>query len=237
MDLAVQEHLRQINRQFYEQFARAFADSRSAGQASLRRVLATIGEKASVLDVGCGDGRVARALDAMGRAALYVGVDANGAFIELARQKAISLARLAPVFLTVDAMQPGWETSLPRRSFDVVLTLAVLHHIPGDGNRQRFVGQLAALLAPGGSLVISTWQFLSSERLRRKIVPWEALGLSSAQVDAGDYVIDWQRGGRGLRYCHLLDENAVRILCKGAGLTIREAYLADGGLNLYVVAG
>ena len=55
-----ERHLLDINHSFYDRFARPFADSRSTGQASLRRVLSAIADGAAVLDVGCGDGRAKR---------------------------------------------------------------------------------------------------------------------------------------------------------------------------------
>ena len=96
--------------------------------------------------------------------------------------------------------------------------------------------QMAALLRPAGRLIVSTWQFLHSERLRRKIVPWETIGMTADQVQAGDYILDWRRGGVGLRYCHLIDEAELAALCHDAGLTLQETFRADNDLNLYGVA-
>ncbi len=83
---------------------------------------------------------------------------------------------------------------------------------------------------------MSAWQFTSSERLRRKIVPWATVGLRHEQVDTGDYLLDWERGGYGLRYCHLCGEDELRSLCRNAGLRSMELWLADHGLSLYAAA-
>ncbi len=55
-------------------------------------------------------------------------------------------------------------------------------------------------------------------------------------MEQGDYLLDWQRGGYGVRYCHMIDEGELRALCGDARLSISDLYLADNGLNLYAIA-
>ena len=231
-----ERRLLDINHSFYDRFARQFAESRSTGQASLRRLLDTIGDGDHVLDVGCGDGRAARALDEIGRSVSYIGVDASESFVTLARQRAVVLRQTSAAFVCADVTQADWLRQLPTTSFDCVLSLAVLHHIPGQEARQRLVEQMASRLGASGKLIASTWQFMSSERLRRKVVPWATVGLDESQLDAGDYLLNWERGGYGLRYCHDIGEDELRLLCEQAGLVVCDLFLADKGLNLYVVA-
>jgi tRNA (uracil-5-)-methyltransferase TRM9 len=232
----IQRQLLDLNRSFYEGFARSFADSRSISQAGLVRVLSLVADGSHVLDVGCGDGRAARALDGLGRRVTYVGIDASPSLMALAHERATALIHVTATFAVLDVTTAEWPAHLGRHAFDYVLALALLHHIPGHDLRVRLVQQMAALLGPAGTLIISTWQFLASERLRRKIVPWSAIGLHENQMEPGDYLLDWRRGGYGLRYCHLINEDDLIRLCRTAGLSVRESFLADDGLNLYVVA-
>jgi SAM-dependent methyltransferase len=166
----------------------------------------------------------------------YVGLDGSESFVALARQRAAGLRHVAASFVCADIARLDWLDRLPGGAFDCVLTLAVLHHIPGKAARQRLVQQMAACLGDRGSFIASTWQFMSSERLRKKVTPWATAGLDDSQLDAGDYLLDWERGGHGLRYCHLIGEEELRTLCTGAGLTVAEMFVADQGLNLFVVA-
>lgn len=235
MNRHIQQRLLDLNRAFYRQFARAFADSRSVSQASILQVLAHVEDGMRVLDVGCGDGRVARALEQMGRTVAYTGIDSSPEFIALAQERGTTLARVTATFALGDIAQPDWMADLSD-GFDLILALAVLHHIPGDDLRRDLMRQMAALLRPAGYLIVSTWQFLHSERLRRKIVPWETIGLAASQVEPGDHLLDWRRGGVGLRYCHLIDEVELASLCTDAGLTLEETFRADNDLNLYGVA-
>ena len=57
-------------------------------------------------------------------------------------------------------------------------------------------------------------------------------------MEPGDFLLSWQRGGSGLRYVALIDEEATRRLATAAGLRIVDQYRRDGhegDLNLYTV--
>jgi hypothetical protein len=55
------------------------------------------------------------------------------------------------------------------------------------------------LLLPEGRLLLSNWQFATNSRQRRKQLAWSTAGLEPADVEPGDYLLSWQRGGLGLR--------------------------------------
>jgi hypothetical protein len=77
-------------------------------------------------------------------------------------------------------------------------------------------------------LFLSNWQFLNSVRLRSRIQPWEAVGLTRDQVDEGDYLMDWRRGGYGLRYVHHFSETELSELAHATGFKITETFYSDG---------
>lgn len=236
MDSLTAARLLAINRAFYETLAGPFAASRSAGQAGLRRLASTFTGCPRLLDVGCGNGRLALALEEAGVAARYTGVDASEPLLVIAAGNATGLKSVEATFVRADIADADWAAALPSQEFDGVALLAVLHHLPGWERRAALLKTLRQLLARDGQLAISTWQFLREERLRRKIVPWDRVGLSQSDLEPGDYLLDWRRGGEGLRYCHLVDEAELHALAAAAGLTVSDRYYADGAgqnLNLY----
>jgi SAM-dependent methyltransferase len=224
--------LLRLNRQFYDAFAPDFADSRSTLQPGILRALDALRSFKSLIDVGCGDGRVGRALT--GRAIeRYVGVDFSPKLLD---QSPLPLPGGFELMLR-DFSKPGWTHGLPRR-FDAVVCFSALHHLPGSRRRLRLLRDIRSLLASRARCAISVWQFLHVPRLRRKIVPWSVIGLSDADVDAGDYLLDWQRGGHGLRYVHHFAEAELVALCERAGLGVCETYRSDGqtgDMGLYVI--
>lgn len=238
MERETVEKLLALNREFYATFARAFAASRSVSDPGLVCILPYIPPRASVLDVGCGNGRLATLLDRERPGATYLGVDAVPELVELARAQADQLTTITVEFRVADVARPGWAEPLSGAPFDCVVALAVLHHIPGLDLRVQVLREIGSVLAPDGCLIISTWQFLGSARMRRKIVAWTEVGIAEERLEPGDYLLDWKREGRGLRYCHLVDEAEVERLAVESGFRVRETFRAggrEGDLSLFAV--
>src|SRR6266496_124799 len=99
MELSTIQALAALNQRFYEEHAEGFADSRPRLAAGVLRVLAGIGAGARVLEVGCGDGKVGRALARAG-VRVYVGVDASEAMLERARKYSTAARHKGPLHAT-----------------------------------------------------------------------------------------------------------------------------------------
>jgi SAM-dependent methyltransferase len=246
MDSAIARRLADLNRDFYEAHAEDFAEARPRLPAGVTRVLALIAPGAQVLEVGCGDGKVGRALARAG-AVGYVGLDASAAMLARAQRYTAAAQAAQPAgpawgalaFGQADLLDPAWPRALPAQPFDWALAFGVLHHLPGAATRAQVFQTLVARLAPSGALAMSNWQFTRSERLRRRQAPWSALDLAAGDVEPGDSLLPWERRGRtGLRYVHLLDAAEAHALADAAGLRVRTVFSADGAsgdLNDYVV--
>ena len=237
MDENTVEKLLALNHDFYADFAEPFADSRTLSDPALTSILPYIPADARVLDVGCGNGRLALLLHQERPGVTYTGVDAVPELIEVARARAGQLD-ISVTFRILDISRLGWSGPFRGESFDCIVTLAVLHHIPSFKLRALALREMADLLAPRGRLLLSTWQFVDSDRLRRKIVDWTDVGLAEQALERGDYLLDWKRGGQGLRYCHLVDEAEVEHLAAESGLSVRSTFRAggrEGNLSLFAV--
>jgi len=222
------QQLNKINREFYTAFAAAFAESRSLAQPSLLRLVALVPAAGRVLDVGCGHGRLAHLLDQHRPGATYQGLDFSVEFVRQGREQAAGLAHTSATYHLTDLTRLNWASLLAGRQYDTVFVLAVLHHIPGYDNRLAVLRTLSQYLAPDGRMAISAWQFTANERMRRKIVSWDQVGLDPAGLEPGDYLLNWKRGGLGYRYCHLIDQEEMVRMAAESGLDLLEAYRADG---------
>lgn len=228
----VADRLRRLNREFYQSFAGPFAATRRRLQPGAAAVLARVPPQASILDLGCGSGEAARALQRRGHQGAYRGLDECAPLLEQARASGLPQAE----FASADLAGPNW-TAASQRPYDWVLAFAVLHHLPGPA-RHAFLAGVRSVLGPQGSFALSVWQFQHSERLLRRIVPWSAVGLDAAQVDPGDYLLDWRHGGRGLRYVHAFEPRELEGLAQQAGFRVVERFESDGQggrLGLYSV--
>ncbi|MFF7972079.1 methyltransferase domain-containing protein [Streptomyces sp. NPDC007905] len=107
-----------------------------------RAVLAAVPDHCrTALDVGCGDGLLARKLAT--RARTVTGVDRSPEMIRLAREQQPPNV----TFLEADYLQ---EPSLPAGTYDFVSAVAVVHHT----RFEDAVDRLTRLVAPGGRLMI-----------------------------------------------------------------------------------
>jgi SAM-dependent methyltransferase len=94
-----------------------------------------------VLDVGCGTGRVLRALPP---GVSYLGLDASPEYIRAAREAWGDRGE----FRCVDVR----EAALPESSFELVMTMGVLHHLDDEGCA-GLASLAARSLTPGGRFV------------------------------------------------------------------------------------
>lgn len=224
--------LLKLNHQFYQTFAEHFSATRQRLQPGVIEAVKTIPHGSSLLDLGCGNGLLAAHLAKSGHTGPYIGIDSAENLIEIARAQQVPNAR----FLTGNLAAPDWDTPLAGERFDYILCFATLHHLPGKALRAHFLHKVRQLLSPDGRFIFSNWQFLNSERLKERIVPWAEIGLTEAQVDENDYLMDWRRGGQGLRYVHHYTNKELHTLADETGFQVAGIYTSDGengNLGLY----
>jgi 2-polyprenyl-3-methyl-5-hydroxy-6-metoxy-1,4-benzoquinol methylase len=228
--------LTRLNQQFYREFADQFSQTRQRLQPGVLRLLEGIQPGVALLDLGCGNGELGLELAARGHHGGYTGLDFSPGLLEAARRR---LPDGYPARLyRVDLSAAGWEAVLEHDRFEIVTAFAVLHHIPGEQLRTTILRTIHHLLQPAGRLLLSNWQFLGSEKLRSRILPWEAAGLEAAVVDEGDYLLDWRSGGLGQRYVRHFSEQELLDLAEASQFVVRDQFFSDGEggrLGLYQV--
>lgn len=244
MRTSVRDALLQLNRKFYETVAAPFDATRMARSRGMERLVvyappATPGHPLRVADIGCGNGRFAWALEALARPVVYIGVDGNAQLLRAAAAHAAVLTQVRPRFLLADLADPDWLRTLDEEApFYMVVCLATLQHMPGFDLRARLVADLASLLDEDGVLAISAWQFMTSPRLRARVLDWSTIGLDPVDVEPGDALLPWKQDVYAVRYVHQIDETEMARLAASAGLAITDLYRADGregDLNLYAL--
>ncbi len=235
MDAVTAGKLIELNRQFYQTFGGEFSSTRGQLQPGVQRIVENLEGTERILDLGCGNGNLARKLAARGHRGTYSGLDFSLPLLQAAES---DLKNLTASFRQADITSTDWDSKLVRSSIDLVVAFAVLHHIPGEEIRLRLLRKVHRLLKPGGRFALSNWQFLSSEKLKSRVQTWERAGRSPEQVDEDDYLLDWRAGGSGLRYVHHFSEAELRTLAEASVFQVVETFYSDGRnhmLGLYQI--
>ena len=249
-----------LNREFYAAHARDFSETRLRLQRGVQRIVKGLRGDETILDLGCGNGELARALSRRGHRGSYVGLDFSLALLKEAQREpfsfpvqfmqadlahlesltlshATSPAAAAPGAALPPATDSGWADS---EHWSLITAFAVLHHIPSRSLRHALLERVHDWLEPDGSFIHSNWQFMDSPRFRARLQPWGTLGLTNAEVDTGDCLLDWRRGEKGLRYAHQFSEPELGELAAAGGFRIKETFYSDGAdrrSGLYQVWG
>jgi 2-polyprenyl-6-hydroxyphenyl methylase / 3-demethylubiquinone-9 3-methyltransferase len=195
-------------------YLRARVDAHWGGDGGFRPLAGR-----SALDVGCGAGLLAEPLARMGAA--VTGVDAAAENIAAAR------AHAAAGGLAIDYVAGGIE-DLPGRRFDLVTSMEVIEHVSDPAG---FVRQLAAALAPGGLLILSTPNRTALSRLAM-VTLGEGLGL----IPRGTH--DWSRFLKPEELEALLGDAGLAVVDRaGLGFSPARGFTVGGGEALnYLLA-
>lgn len=236
MNSDIAKQLIELNHKFYEQFGHSFSVTRQHLQPGVKKILETIKEDESVLDLGCGNGHFLHAIQKRGHKQTLLGVDFSLPLLRDAEStrgvefREVDLSKLS-VFS---------DQLLAHGQWDVITMFATLHHIPSNKIRLDILKTVKKLLKPNGRFILSNWQFLNSEKLKSRIQDWNKVGLTNQDVDKNDYLLDWRSGGDGLRYAHHFSGEELQTLANQVDLKVEAEFLSDGEngkLGLYQIWG
>ena len=220
------EQLIALTRRFYNEHGRDFSDTRARLQPGVMKLLDGLHKDEAILDLGCGNGELARTLSRRGHLGSYLGLDFSLPLLGEAEREAFSF----PVkFMEEDLTATAWASVAGISSFyDIVFAFAALHHIPSFNLRLGMLAKVHDLLKENGRFIHSNWQFLDNPRLKARVQPWELARLSPQEVDPNDYLLDWKRGSNGLRYVHHFNEDELEVLARVSNFEIVETFYSDG---------
>jgi SAM-dependent methyltransferase len=239
------EALDGLNRLFYTAQGEEFSATRRTPWPAWNRVVESfISSRAtehaghSILDVGCGNGRLASLLEeALDAGWSYLGIDASLILAREARTGGGHDRRL----VLADVVHGALPFALQSELFDLIAVFGVLHHIPSWERRRSLLVELAGYLRSGGVLAVSFWQFGADSRFEGRVVDWGEYNSAAAtpipleDLESGDHLLRWGSGA-ALRYCHFANLAEAAEVTAATGLERLETFRGDGAsgeLNLY----
>ena len=223
------KRLEELNFRFYEHFASDFDQTRSYGWAGWTPLLNLLPPSSDlkVVDLGCGNGRLAQFLARQyctqknNTVRQYIGLDRSPTLLEYARsidlpfdthwQKwdwgELFTPQNYPIDITAPSLkEAGWVT-----------LFGVLHHVYGYQRRLKLIKWAASHLSIGGILTLSLWDFGAHPRWDKKKISHDQFqsewGIDPTQLESGDVLLGWSGDFSTPRYCHWVDrEEELRLL-------------------------
>lgn len=234
------DFLLNLNREFYDTYAKSFSSTRYTIQPGIRRLLPKILASENVFDLGCGNGNLAKAMLQADFPGQYLGVDNSSFLLADAKTAIPENERHRFSFSKID-LADQFENLPDQPGFDAIACFAVIHHFPSDPYLNRFFNFAKQSLRTDGKLFFSTWQVKNNQRLKNRIQPWSVLDVSNREFSDDDLLMDW-RADSGqtprYRYVHHYDSEILTKTGLLAGLKLEEEFFSDGkedNLALYQV--
>ena len=134
----------------YDRIASHFAATREFAWPEVEEFLDTVPSGEVGLDLGCGNCRHAELL--ANRVDRVVGIDVSRGLLEEGRERAEERG-FAIELLQADAARMPLSTD----AVDVAVYVATLHHLPTREDRVGSLDELARVLAPDASALVSAW--------------------------------------------------------------------------------
>lgn len=192
-------------RETYNVIGDHFAETRNRPWTQVTDFLADAGHHECGIDIGCGNGRHLPFLE--DTCSITIGIDVSRVLLGHASKNVTPNTSLIE----------GEASALPIRSgqIDIGLYIATLHHLPSPQVRRTSLNEIARILVPGGSVLLSAWSVNHPKFDDRS---------------PGDYFVPWTMpDGRTIdRYYHLFDTESLAVEIRQSDLRIERIWEADG---------
>ncbi len=171
-----------------------------------------------VLDIGCGCGREAIAVAALGHA--VTGIDLSSAQIEIARETALRAGCRIDFRPT-----SGGRLDFPNDSFDHVLIWSqVIGNVPGRNNRLQLLREVFRVMATPGTLSLSAHNRPVCEPIAlRKGMIQQSSGIA---LEDGDFILAGDSPASGSCYWHYFTREELAGLIGSSGFDAVECDVA-----------
>jgi len=231
MDKKTQKEILDIVRRNYGEIAEHYNETRKKHFSSLwdelKKICDSVEDWQSVLDVGCGNGRLLELFK--DRKVNYLGIDSSKELIGFAKKRFPGYK-----FIEGNILDLGEAKEI---NFDYAFSIAVLHHLPGEELRVQALRQLKNKVKKDGRIVITVWAMWSQEKYRKKIIKFILLKLiGKNKMDIGDILFDWKNSqGETVskRYYHAFRKSELKRIARKAGLKVEKIY--KDKFNYYLI--
>ncbi|MBL7156324.1 MAG: class I SAM-dependent methyltransferase [Candidatus Pacebacteria bacterium] len=242
----------------YNRIAEHFSKTRTSIWKELEYFLQFVSGGESVLDLGCGNGRLLNLFK--DKNIIYVGIDNSEKLIKIAEknQKATTAPPNHPFkgkdYITKIKNQNekskfkktkfiignGLDLPFENNCFDKIFSIAVLHHIPSPKFRLEFLKQAKRVLKPNGLLILTVWNLYHKKYLKYHLKYFFLKLTGKSKLDFKDIFYPWKNQKSEVltqRYIHCFTKIELKNLAEKAGFKVKEiGFLGKNKRNIYLIA-
>ena len=139
------DEINELNKKSYNRIAKEFSATRAYIWDDIKPLLKYVRDGDSVLDVGCGNGRLLDVLSE--RNVDYLGIDFSDGLVEQAKQK-----YPGNKFRVIDILNPFASG----KKYDVVFLISALNHFP-KGYQDQVLNNIKQVVKDNGYLLMINW--------------------------------------------------------------------------------
>lgn len=182
----------------------------------------------SVLDIGAGNGRWYHFLKSQfpGTKWDYTGVDIS----QFGKQTEVPHGDMN--FVYFDILNEEWNF---RKEFDLIVSMGLVHHIPGQRLLEKFMKNYTKSMKFDGLGIFTTWQYMRLARLQKRLLVGKSkeeilqtLKIEESEFREGDNLLSWVKHREGVRFSHYFPHQEVmKLLAKETEIQLLDSYLAD----------
>jgi len=196
----------------YDDIAGDFSNTRSK-DTDLHIFSDLIKPKATILDIGCGNGRLLLMLNKLAEHWTnpkfhYLGIDISKSLLNHARKK----------FPTENFIE-GTQTEIPfdESKADILFNIRAFHHIPSKKMRLIALEEMKRVLKPHGTIVITVWDLWQRKYIVQILKAVLRSIITLGAYEYNDTFIPWGKNNK--RYYHAFRPKELYDILKQAGFT------------------
>jgi 2-polyprenyl-3-methyl-5-hydroxy-6-metoxy-1,4-benzoquinol methylase len=205
------EKLLKVVKDNYQEIAGDFDETRKKPiWPELLKRVSNVKDGDSILDVGCGNGRLLEALK--DKKINYLGIDNSENLIALAQKNYPDNEFVVGNILDLEEL---------KEKYNLVISVAVLHHLPSFKLRQHALLQMLNATKDGGSVIFSVWRLWNNKKYRPLLLQniWRKI-TGRYDLEISDLLFSWKnKDGQSVsqRYYHAFTKRELKKLIKAAG--------------------
>ncbi len=218
----------------YNKIAQDYTRTRSYLPEDIKKLSEYIQEGDKILDSGCANGRLAEALK--NKKIDYYGIDSSEKLIKIAQEKYKNYSNIT--FQKANALELPFTDNF----FDKVYSIAVIHHIPTEEFRLKYLQEIFRVLKPKGLLILRVWNLWKRKTGLKLILKYSFLKIiGKSNLDFKDIFLPWKDNQGNIlinRYLHCFTKKEIIFLAKKTGFKIKNCWEAGKGVkaNIYLIA-